>query len=130
MLRPVAFAVLVAASAALACSAGAESDLVSPADLAARLGTDGAPLILDVRSPAEFASGHVPGAVNIPHDELPARLGELGAAPAQEVVVYCERGGRARLAEDALRRSGLRAVRHLEGDMQAWRQRRLPCTGC
>jgi rhodanese-related sulfurtransferase len=125
--RALPFAV---ALAACAVPAHAESELVSPAELAARLGTEGAPLILDVRSPGEYASGHVPGALNIPHGELAARLGELGGEPAREMVVYCERGGRARAAEETLRRSGFRRVRHLEGDMQAWRQRRLPCTGC
>jgi len=105
---------------ALACG-GAGSDPgaeISPEELLAAAGQAGAPLVLDVRSPEEFASGHVPGARNVEYDEVAARLGELGSA--REVVVYCERGGRAAKAEEVLRQAGF-TVRHLAGDMSGWR---------
>jgi phage shock protein E len=111
---------LVALALALSCSGGgdgARAD-ISPETLLASAGQAGAPLVLDVRSPEEFASGHVPGAWNVEYDEVAARLGELG--PAREVVVYCERGGRAAKAEEVLREAGF-AVRHLTGDMSGWR---------
>jgi rhodanese-related sulfurtransferase len=50
-------------------------------------------------------------------------MGELG--PAREVVVYCERGGRAAKAADVLRDAGF-TVRHLTGDMSGWREQGLP----
>lgn len=78
-------------------------------------------LILDVRTPEEFAAGHVPEAVNIPHDQLAARLPELDAAKSSPIVVYCERGGRAKKAEGLLLGAGYRDVLHLDGDMSAWR---------
>jgi len=80
-----------------------------------------APVILDVRSPEEFASGHIPGAVNIPLNELSERLVALGLSPTDEVVVHCERGGRAEAAESILRESGYTGVRDLSGHMAAWR---------
>jgi phage shock protein E len=68
-----------------------------------RLVAEGA-LLLDVRTPAEFASGHVAGATNIPVQELPARLGELRDAP--RVVVYCRSGARSAAAAQMLRSRG------------------------
>jgi phage shock protein E len=93
---------------------------ISADELLARTGKPDAPLILDVRSAEEFASGRVPGAKHVPYDEVPARLAELG--PPREVVVYCERGGRAAKAAEALTKAGF-DVRHLTGDMQEWRAR-------
>jgi phage shock protein E len=91
---------------------------ISADELLARAGKPDAPLILDVRTAEEYASGHVPGARHLPYDEVPARLAELG--PPREVVVYCERGGRAAKAADALGQAGF-TVRHLTGDMKEWR---------
>jgi rhodanese-related sulfurtransferase len=111
---------LLALAAALACTAGAEPDEITPQDLLAR---NDAPLVLDVRSPEEFASGHVPGARNVSYDQVTARLAEL--RPAREVVVYCERGPRASKAAAVLNDAGF-TVRHLAGDMRGWREAGLP----
>lgn len=120
---------LAALAVALVGGCGAEAPTaaaIAPEELSARLGSDGAPVILDVRTEEEFASGHIPGAVNIPHDELALRLSELVAAPDAEIVVHCERGGRAAAAEEVLRESGYSNVRDLSGHMQAWRADGLP----
>lgn len=110
------------------CGSGAPE--ISQDELRQRLESGSPPQLLDVRTPAEFESGHVPGALNVPHTELSEKLDGLGLQPQQEVVVYCERGGRARKAIALLEAHGFRAVRHLEGDMSAWRSAALPCTGC
>ena len=78
-------------------------------------------LILDVRTTNEYAAGHVPSAVNVPHDQVAARLTELGDDLTRPVVVYCESGRRAGRAESVLLEAGFTDVRHLEGDMKAWR---------
>jgi phage shock protein E len=85
-----------------------------------------APLILDVRSAAEYQSGHIPGSVNIPHDQLATRLSELGISKSAEVVVHCEGGGRASKAEAILVASGYTRVVDLEGHMKGWRESGLP----
>jgi rhodanese-related sulfurtransferase len=82
--------------------------------------------ILDVRSGGEYASGHVPGAVHIPYDEVAMRLEQIGADRERTLVVYCETGVRAEVAERALRAAGYADVRHLEGDMHGWRKAGLP----
>jgi rhodanese-related sulfurtransferase/DNA-binding transcriptional ArsR family regulator len=90
-----------------------------------RRASAGEVVVLDVRPAVEFAAGHIPGAVSIPIDELPARLAEL---PAElEVVVYC-RGAWCVFAHDAVRlltARGLRAVRLTDG-MLEWRLARFP----
>lgn len=83
-------------------------------------------LVLDVRTPREYASGHVPGAKNIPVGELPDRLPELRNRDNAEIVVYCESGRRASRAAATLKDNGFLNVRHLRGDMAQWRNDGLP----
>jgi rhodanese-related sulfurtransferase len=113
---------LLAATLACGGSAPKAAD-ISAQDVLAFAGRADAPLVLDVRSPEEFAGGHVPGARNVEYDQVAAQLGELGSP--REVVVYCERGGRAAKAADVLTTAGF-DVRHLTGDMSGWREQGLP----
>jgi rhodanese-related sulfurtransferase len=122
------FVLLLVTGAAFGCGRAAAT--ISDRELLEQLGSGNPPLVLDVRTPAEFASGHIEGALNVPHDQIGERLEELSASRDREVVVYCERGPRAAQAADVLERAGFRLVRHLDGDMGAWRSNRLPCVGC
>jgi phage shock protein E len=61
--------------------------------------------VVDVRTPEEFASGHVPGAINIPFDQLPRRASEIGP-PSTPVVLYCRTGRRSAVAGEALQKAG------------------------
>ncbi|HKM54174.1 MAG TPA: rhodanese-like domain-containing protein, partial [Isosphaeraceae bacterium] len=70
--------------------------------------TDQQPFILDVRTPEEFARGHIPDAVNIPVDEIRDRLGEVPRN--QDLAVYCQVGQRGYLATRILLQNGFRAV--------------------
>jgi NADPH-dependent 2,4-dienoyl-CoA reductase/sulfur reductase-like enzyme/rhodanese-related sulfurtransferase len=70
--------------------------------------TDERPFLLDVRTPAEFSAGNIPGAVNIPVDELRSRLGELPRD--REIAIYCQVGQRGYLATRILRQAGFSAV--------------------
>lgn len=65
--------------------------------------------VVDVRSPMEFASGKVAGAVNIPVNELPGRVAELGAKD-KPVVLYCASGARSGSAASFLSRQGFSEV--------------------
>jgi phage shock protein E len=118
---------LVVLFLALALPAFAAEPPVPVADLAAQIASKDvaapAPLILDVRTPEEFAAGHVPSAVLIPHDQLEARIAELGAP--REVVVYCRSGRRSGLVEPILEKNGFR-VHQLAGSWQAWQAAGLP----
>jgi NADPH-dependent 2,4-dienoyl-CoA reductase/sulfur reductase-like enzyme/rhodanese-related sulfurtransferase len=80
-------------------------------------GVERPPWLLDVRTPSEFAAGHVPGAVNIPVDELRGRLGEVPRD--RPLVVYCQVGQRGYLAVRILRQAGLPAA-NLAGGFKAY----------
>lgn len=99
---------------------------ISSQQLVARLNTPQAPLILDVRSEVEYAEGHIPGAVNMPYRDVPHRLAEIVAFKNRDVIVYCEVGVRAGIAELSLEQAGFEQIRHLEGHMRRWRQEDLP----
>ena len=109
------------ALSASGCNRKASSAEVPADEILGGFAGRAAPLILDVRTPEEFAGGHVPGARNISIDELAQRVGEIADHREQEVVVYCERGTRAAKASEMLADAGFVFVRHLEGDMSAWR---------
>ena len=128
-------AVLLAAanpgSAADPAPAGAEAKdplpLVSQAELVSRLEKkDPRLVVVDVRTAAEFAAGHVPGARNVSHDELPARLAELATIKDKQVVLYCRSGRRTTIAADTLRRAGFSDLAHLEGDWLEWEAAERP----
>lgn len=119
--RVCGFALLVCLALALsACGKEEATATISAADLAGRIGNGTAPGIFDVRTPEEYAAGHVPGAINIPHDQLPDRIGEFSPYQDMEVVVYCGSGKRAGIAEATLAAAGFRNVKDLEGHMQQW----------
>ena len=78
--------------------------------------SDGATLI-DVRSPEEFASGGIPGSINVPLDDLRDRLDELPEGP---VIVHCQVGQRGHTAARLLSQAG-REVHNLDGGYLTWR---------
>ena len=80
--------------------------------------------VLDVRTPQEYAEGHVPGAVNVPYDQLASRLAEV--PKDKDVVLYCKSGRRAGIAADVLAANGYMRLSHLEGDMPAWIEKGRP----
>lgn len=76
-------------------------------------------ILLDVRSPEEFASGHVEGAKNIPLQTLAHRFHELGEDKDAPIVVHCHSGGRSRAATRMLHQLGFRNVVDI-GGMPNW----------
>ncbi len=97
---------------------------VDVATLKADLDRHAVPLLVDVRSPEEFAGGHVPGARNVPIDQLQARLSEFGTAAA-EVYVICQGGGRSAAASTTLAAKGLHPV-NVTGGTSAWKAAGFP----
>jgi NADPH-dependent 2,4-dienoyl-CoA reductase/sulfur reductase-like enzyme/rhodanese-related sulfurtransferase len=76
---------------------------------------DDVPVLLDVRTAREFTSGHLTGALHIPHTELRDRIGEVPAG--RPVLVYCASGFRSYLALRVLRQKGWDDVRSLSGGL-------------
>jgi len=83
-------------------------------------------VMLDVREPAEFSSGHAPNAKNVPLGQLDKRLGEIEKFKSRPVVVTCQTGSRSHAATSALKKAGFGKVVVLSGGFGAWQQANLP----
>ncbi len=94
------------------------NEKITPADYQAEFVSSEAPhLLLDVRTRPEFASGHIPGAMNIPVQELSSRLNEV--PQDQPVVVYCRSGNRSAQAAQILGNADYSQVYDL-GGIASW----------
>ena len=90
-------------------------------ELARRLDSPDAPLVLDVRRPSEFEAGHIPGSQHVPFEELPERLDELPRE--RPIATICKAGKRSGLAASILQREGFEGVVHVSrGSAAAWRE--------
>ncbi|MFA6053382.1 MAG: rhodanese-like domain-containing protein [Methylobacter sp.] len=80
-------------------------------------------LILDVREPAEYATGHLPGAFNIPRGVLEFKIGshpDFQDKQDAHIIVYCQTGGRSALATEALNKMGFNNAVSMAGGFKAW----------
>jgi len=82
-------------------------------------------VVIDVREPGEYVSGHVPGARLLPLGRLPEHLGEM--TPGQRVYVICASGNRSLVAADLLARAGIDAV-SVAGGTGGWQRAGKPVT--
>ena len=101
--------------------------VITPAEVRTLMTTDSTVVLLDVRTPEEYASetGHLPGALLIPVQELEQRLGELEPMRDRTIVAYCRSGQRSSRAAEILGRHGFRAM-NMEGGIRRWREESLP----
>lgn len=79
-------------------------------------------LLIDVRTPAEYAEEHLKGAINIPLDELDKRLDRLHGYNL--IYLYCGTGNRSKQAGERLARAGIAGVINLDGGMIAWKEQK------
>jgi rhodanese-related sulfurtransferase len=93
---------------------------------ATRLINQGPHLVLDIRDAADYASGHLPKARNIPFSELAKRVEEIARFKEKPVLVTCRGGTRGAAACRFLKRSGFNNVHQLRGGVPAWQQASLP----
>lgn len=109
-------------SSASAQVAPARVQLIRPQEYLTQF-SDQPHLLLDVRTPQEFASGHIPGAVNISLQTLESRLSELPTD--RPIVVYCRSGNRSATAASILLRRGFTQLYDL-GGIITWQAQGLP----
>jgi rhodanese-related sulfurtransferase len=95
---------------------------IDAATLSLLLATGREPRLLDVRTPAEFETAHIPGAYNVPLDLLREHRAELRAHLDEEVVLVCRSGARAAQAGQTLADAGLPNLKVLDGGMLAWQR--------
>lgn len=84
------------------------------------------PLVLDVRDAAEFATGHIQGAKNIPLAELESRMKELIKFKDKPVLVHCQKGLRAKSACAILKAQQFTQLNNLEGGLDTWVEAKMP----
>lgn len=104
---------------------GAGGDAVSPQQAVLLVNRENA-VVIDVREPTEFASGHLPAAKNIPLKDIESRSGELKKFLKRPLIVVCQSGNRSRAALASLRKAGFERVVNLEGGFAAWSQAGQP----
>jgi len=75
-------------------------------------------MVVDVRTPQEYAQGHLKGAINIPLSDLPLRIG--GLDPNKPILVYCQTGYRSAQASAILAKAGFTQVYNMDGGLTAW----------
>jgi len=91
---------------------------LSPTQVHEKLQAGGNVQLLDVRSPGEFAKGHIPEARLIPLGELPRRADEVEAGA--DVIIYCHSSARSRRAAAQLAKLGHARVFNMTGGIVAW----------
>jgi phage shock protein E len=106
--------------------AAADVRIIQPAELMKRLQTEPNLVLIDIRTPQEFAQGHIPRAVNLPLDQFGQRSAELAAYRDKEVILYCRTGRRVRIAVHLLLDQGFQKMLLLEGNILGWARRGMP----
>jgi rhodanese-related sulfurtransferase len=91
-----------------------------PDEIQLELEAGGAPYVIDVRSPQEWAAGHIACAVHIPVDDITKRMSEI-ARDGRKLYMICAGGGRSAAAAAFLANRGYLNVHSVEGGMGAWR---------
>ena len=83
-------------------------------------------VVLDVRDAAEYKTGHITNARNVPEAELDARAKELDRVKTKPIIVSCGRGNRSNAIAAKLRKLGFDEVVSLRGGLAAWQQANMP----
>jgi len=99
---------------------------LDPATVQEWLTKPDAPRVIDVRTPAEFETAHIPGSYNVPLHLLQEHTAEIAGHLDQDIVLVCRSGARASQAEQTLANTGLSNVHLLDGGITAWLQHAAP----
>ncbi|MGY1780601.1 rhodanese-like domain-containing protein [Geodermatophilus sp. SYSU D01036] len=95
------------------------TDLITPAELTARSAGTAGPTLIDVRTPAEYETAHIPGSINIPLPLVQQHATDLAGDLDGPVVLVCQAGGRASTAHAALTDAGAQHLAVLDGGIAA-----------
>jgi rhodanese-related sulfurtransferase len=117
------FALLLALFIRNEASRGGRS--VSAQELVNLVNKDGA-IVIDVRDAKEFETGHIVGAINIPHGAMENRMSELNKYKDKILVLACKMGQHSGAAGTTLRKAGFAQVVRLAGGISEWRNQSLP----
>ena len=85
-------------------------------------------VVIDVCSAEEFAASHINGAVNVPMDQLEARLPIVVKNKTLPLILVCAAGSRSKRAQAVAQKLGYEKVHSLQGGLKAWKEANLPVT--
>ena len=99
-------------------------------ELYERVNSDQPPLLIDVRSPAEFKGGygHIPNARSIPVLKIELNFDDLDSYREKEIVTMCPGGGMSLVAVEILEKAGFKDVKSLQGGTDLWNKKGYPTT--
>lgn len=114
---PIALALLFLTGCSAAAPKGSGYTQITMEEAAERLGIECGFILLDVRTPEEFAAGHIPGAINIPNEDI--GTDEIPRLPQkdQRIYVYCRSGNRSKQASEKLAALGYTDIVEIGGIM-------------
>lgn len=95
---------------------------ISPEGLMPILSGPTAPLLLDVRTPAEFETSHIPGSINVPLGLVENHAEDLSASLEGNIVIICRSGARAQRAQRYLGAVGVNNLQVLDGGIEGWKK--------
>ncbi len=117
-MKPFKNLLLLAATLAAGCAG--QGGMSVGAEEAARMAEKKETFILDVRTPEEYAGGHLAGSVLIPLQEIDQRTADLPADKDRPILVYCRSGNRSGRAQQFLQKQGYSKVFNLKGGVLSW----------
>lgn len=87
---------------------------------------EGGVIFLDVREPAEFNQGHIPGAINIPMHQVEQQIAQKALDKSAPILIYCRSGRRSSLVTATLIKKGYTHLMNLDGGIKAWSKAGYP----
>ena len=120
-IKPIILSIILSAVIFVGCAQTADKNAITVDQLREMMGNDSNLVLLDVRNPYELEDkslGHIEGVINIPVQELEARLSELDEFKDKDIAVICRSGRRSGIATDLLVKNGFHAVNVLGGMIQ------------
>ncbi len=105
---------------------GNKGTLVTPAVAIRLMNNSEDALIVDIRTSAEYKSGHIKGAKNAPLSEFAAALENYADYKDKDVLIYCNTGTTATRAIKLLKKAGFEKINNLDGGVAAWKEASMP----
>ncbi len=108
------------------CSSAQSANMVLPVAFKMQIDTIQEHILLDVRTAAEFSSGHIENAINMDWNSADFEQKMKQLNPNKTVLIYCFSGARSMQAAELMRLKGFKTVYELEGGIQAWKKSEFP----
>jgi len=126
MLKPIALLLTLSLGACAGSPSGENLSTKSFDSTATALAKDPKFLLVDVRTPGEYATGHLAGAKLVDF-KAPNFSEEIGKLPRDgKILIYCRSGNRSGQAMETMKALGFRDVRHMAGGITAWKAEARP----